>query len=460
MATTSSNPHLQLLDLPFEILLTIVKFSNSLQDIDNLCLTHRTFNSLVASNQSSIFGNLAKRTFRPEAIDLLNCLRPNALSPYQQERMVLCLNDVALSLREPKERVKDEEDVFDWSVYFTGQEDSNPKRLHPDPRVIRSREYMALQEQYELLVQPYRTRFQKATGSDDDLENFFYWVHGFEVPARLPRAPASETELDRMEKAFYNLARMLKHFHTVLTEVDEENGEYKLEHGEIVIAKRDGRLVIDDMLEVPYAHTDVVVLDVKGVMEELSLEDHMNIASVVYFFTQKKVAWALQGGYYYLLNEMLGDRLVCFERLGLEDREDVYIDVCEARDFSIWDQFQTNVELWSDRSRDPNFGYPNGFNLARYMVLNGKAWTLARDGKPEGVEKEMWIPDHPSLHGSKDYLWDPEADLLELSDDESDEGEDNDGIELLEDLDGPEMADQGQEQDDDAPNGEPAEESD
>lgn len=426
------SPHLHILDLPLEILLQILKSVESHSELRSLYRTSKTFYSLYDSNQTTLYTILSHCCFPPEAINLLNCLRPNALSPFQQERMVLCLNDVNPSklLIDEAERAVDTNtqpvptasESLDWADFFSGTEDTNELRLHPNPNIFRKREFHALCIQYTALVKPYNLKFTRATSSDDALETFFYNVHGLEVPARLPRAPASQTELARMETAIYNLARLLQHFHTAVPEVDEAEGEYKLDGSEISVAKSDGLPLIDDTREPPYAHPDVMVLDAKGVIQSLEIEDHMHIASALYFFKQRHLTWAAHEGYIYLLNEILADRMINIDLLAAEEREDAYVDLSEAVDFSIWDQFQSNVELWADRARDlKNYGYPEGFNRLRYMVVQGKAWAM-EGGEVVGRETEMWIPDHPAFHGANMFpWWDEEMDLLEESDDDSEE---------------------------------------
>ncbi|RPA80523.1 hypothetical protein BJ508DRAFT_327240 [Ascobolus immersus RN42] len=248
---SSTKPAIQepiVLRLPVELQVSIFKHLQSRADLISICLTNRLFYRIAQSFQT-IGRNIAlRRWHRDNPIYTVLKILKDTRFPGHSHLQALLQLPKAFSLR---------------------QEELSKFQLNES----RAQELLWLEGIKDGFVQPYlqaqrkKTKVPRAEHRDGN-ENRHYEL--------------SETEMARVETGLYNILVVCKHIHRIVfTRNCKQQDEEEHERGRIIVDDVSGNPEQPgDSYQSPFRRASLV-FDAKAFMEEISVDEHMHLVSVM-----------------------------------------------------------------------------------------------------------------------------------------------------------------------------------
>ncbi|RPA87219.1 hypothetical protein BJ508DRAFT_301327 [Ascobolus immersus RN42] len=185
----------------------------------------------------------------------------------------------------------------------------------------------------------------------------------------------STSEITRLRRAIYNIARSVEHVHS-----------YMEEHGTYTPYIQDSRFLVYDKNPDPDVFTTAPTIDIETFFATCSVEEHMHIVATMNFVLPYYFG-GLDGTYWSLLKATLYDRLLNLNHF-VANREREASAMVQIVSNSLWDYGQPQVvELLDKVSR---FGWEGGFNKSRYITGRGRTCVGTVE---EPTDRETLVPD-------------------------------------------------------------------
>ncbi|RPA77418.1 hypothetical protein BJ508DRAFT_330272 [Ascobolus immersus RN42] len=403
-----------MLDLPRDIQLCIIQLLDTVQDILAILQTHSRFQSIIVTYGKGVCKAIEDRVWRKEAREVVDLYQHHAAVFYRnkhESRPLLLLRHF-------------------FNVYSGWQR--GKWHWNENMRALEAR-LQAIEPSFEtglarlfVLERCNRRFIIPCTGKIQEVQSkklYSYWeqirIEQLPIEERLSKmlTLGSTEEVERIEKALWNIMRMTRYLHGVVMswspDPDADDGELKYRlssSGQIII--HDSAYRKPDELEDVFDCT----IDFKAVTENLSIEEHMQIAAVLNGQNGWLPKWlkapdidcsdhdvGLDFGDYdeglipehliELLSATLWDRLLDVEMIRTYEREALNV-ISDCVSGSLWDHKQAGLKDYILKlvQRDASEAKrKEGVNENRYQILKIKACYGGGDGTPED-SVEAWIP--------------------------------------------------------------------